>query len=343
MGQDLLTERERQILEAVIHAYAETAEPAGSRTLAKRYNLGISAATIRNTMSDLEERGYLYHPHTSAGRVPTDLAYRVHVDGLMAPPTPTPSEQDVLRRELRNRTAIEELLQSAAEVLGVLTHELGVAVAPSFDNAILERLELMQAAHERLLMILVLKGGAARTLFVELASALPVEAIASVALVLNERLSGLSLREIRATVRDRLRDAGSDSDSRRLLNIFIEETDHLFDIGGAGGELVLGSTQPLADQPEFHSNEQIRGLIELTERRDLLRQALQARRGPGLSVTIGGENLDPKLSAFTLITSRYECGPFSGVIGVMGPTRMSYKKVVALVEHTSRLVGDLAQ
>ena len=179
MHQDLLTERERQILEAVIHAYVETAEPAGSRTIAKRYNLGISAATIRNTMSDLEERGYLYHPHTSAGRVPTDLAYRVHVDGLMAPPTPTPSEQDVLRRELRDRTAIEELLQSAAEVLGVLTHELGVAVAPSFDNAILERLELMQAAHERLLMILVLKGGAARTLFVELASALPVEAITS--------------------------------------------------------------------------------------------------------------------------------------------------------------------
>ncbi len=343
MRQDLLTERERQILEAVIHAYVDTAEPAGSRTIAKRYNLGISAATIRNTMSDLEERGYLYHPHTSAGRVPTDLAYRVHVDGLMAPPTPTPSEQDALRRELRDRTAIEDLLQSAAEVLGVLTHELGVAVAPSFDNAILERLELMQAAHERLLMILVLKGGAARTLFVELASALPVEAIASVALVLNERLSGLSLREIRATVRDRLRDAASDSDSSQLLNIFIEEADHLFDIGGTGGELVLGSTQPLADQPEFHSNEQIRCLIELTERRDLLRQALQARRGPGLSVTIGGENLDPKLSAFTLITSRYECGPFSGVIGVMGPTRMSYKKVVALVEHTSRLVGDLAQ
>ncbi len=343
MGQDLLTERERQILEAVIHAYVETAEPAGSRTIAKRYKLGISAATIRNTMSDLEERGYLYHPHTSAGRVPTDLAYRVHVDGLMAPPTPTPSEQDVLRRELRDRTAIEELLQSAAEVLGVLTHELGVAVAPSFDNAILERLELMQAAHERLLMILVLKGGAARTLFVELASALPVEAIASVALVLNERLNGLSLREIRATVRERLRDAASDSKSRQLLNIFIEEADHLFDIGGAGGELVLGSTQPLADQPEFHSNEQIRSLLELTERRDLLRQALQTRRGPGLSVTIGGENLDPKLSAFTLITSSYECGPFSGVIGVMGPTRMSYKKVVALVEHTSRLVGDLAQ
>ena len=142
---------------------------------------------------------------------------------------------------------------------------------------------------------------------------------------------------------ERLRDAASDSKSRQLLNIFIEEADHLFDIGGAGGELVLGSTQPLADQPEFHSNEQIRSLLELTERRDLLRQALQTRRGPGLSVTIGGENLDPKLSAFTLITSSYECGPFSGVIGVMGPTRMSYKKVVALVEHTSRLVGDLAQ
>ncbi len=340
--QHSLTDREREVLEAVIHSYVETAEPAGSRTIAKKFDLGVSAATIRNTMSDLEERGYLYHPHTSAGRVPTDLAYRVYVDRLMERSPPTPSEDDALRRELRrDGTAIESLLQKAAEVLGVLTKELGIAVAPSFDNAVLERLELVQASEDRILMILVLTGGAARTIFVEASNALPREALASVALVLNERLSRLSLREIRQTLRERLRDAGRRSEERELLNIFIEEADHLFDIAGPGGELMLGSAQALVDQPEFSSSERMRDLLEITERRDVLREAVEKRRRSGLTVSIGGENLDPKLSQFTLVTSLYQCGPFSGLIGVMGPTRMSYQKVVALVEHTSRLMGEL--
>ncbi len=342
MTADRLSERERQVLEAVIHCFVETAEPAGSRTIAKRFDLGVSAATIRNTMSDLEERGYLYHPHASAGRIPTDLAYRVYVDRLMGTTAPTPTEQDALRRELRgNRTAIERLLLRAAQMLGVLTQELGMAVAPSFDNAILERLELMEVGEGRLLMVLVLGGGAARTIFVETAARLPAEAVASVALVLNERLSGVSLREIRGSLRERLRDAGLGQD-RELLNIFIEEADHLFDVPATEGhDVVLGSAQLLAEQPEFHSNEQMRALLDLTERRDLLRESLKARREPGITVTIGAENVDPKLSSFTLVSSTYQCGSLSGVIGVMGPTRMPYQKVVSLVEHTSRLMGDL--
>lgn len=347
MYRDDLTERERRVLEAVIHTFVETAEPAGSRTIAKKFDLGISAATIRNTMSDLEERGYLYHPHTSAGRIPTDQAYRVYVDHLMAPPSPTPGEQSAIRRGLgvgHGGTVIESLLRKAAQVLGVLTQELGLGVAPSFDNAVLERLELMQASSERLLMILVLRSGAARTIFVEVSDDLPQEALASVALVLNERLRGLSLRDIRTTVRERLRDAGPDREANQLLNIFIEEADHLFEIGGAeGGELVLGSAQMLVDQPEFHSNEQMRNLLELTEHREELRRALQARRSPGITITIGGENLDSRLSALTIVTSTYECGPFAGTIGVIGPTRMPYRKVITMVEHTSRLLGDLVQ
>lgn len=343
-AMDDLTDRERQVLEAVIHAYVETAEPAGSRTIAKRFDLGVSAATIRNTMSDLEDRGYLYHPHTSAGRIPTDLAYRVYVDRLMAPLSPTPSERDQLRRELASdRTAIERILGQAAQVLGVLTQELGIAIQPSFDNTVLERLELMRVSEGRLLMIMALKGGSARTIFVEVSSQLPGQAMAGVSHVLNERLSGLSLKEIRATLRERLRDAARSVGERELLNIFVEEADMLFDVGASGGELLLGSTQMLADQPEFSTNEQMRNLLDLTERRDVLRQAIENRNAPGLTVTIGGEHMDPKLTRFTLVTSSYQSGSFSGVIGVMGPTRMPYQKVVTLVEHTSRLIGDLLQ
>jgi heat-inducible transcriptional repressor len=340
---DTLNDRERRVLEAVVQTYIETAEPAGSRTIAKRFPLGVSAATVRNTMSDLEDRGYLYHPHTSAGRVPTDRAYRAYVDRLMWRPELSREARDQLARELhRDAGVIEGILLKAAQVLGVLTQELGVAVGPSFDQAVLERLELIQVSSERLLMVLVIRGGLARTLFVQVATHLPPEAVASVALVLNERLSGLALRDVRTTLRDRLRDSGGSAPESELLNIFIEEADHIFDLPGGGShDLLLGSAQMLADQPEFHSNEQMRSLLELTEHRDVLREALRRRSQPGVTVTIGAENADPRLSAFTIVTAAYQRGSLSGVIGVMGPTRMPYEKIVTLVEHTSRLVEDL--
>ena len=129
-----------------------------------------------------------------------------------------------------------------------------------------------------------------------------------------------------------------------LLNIFIEEAEHLFDLPAEVDEhVVLGSAQLLAEQPEFSSNEQMKTLLEITERRDLLRDSLRKRPGPGVTVSIGGENVDPKLNAFTIVTSSYRYGEVSGVIGVMGPTRMPYQKIVALVEHTSQLMGDLLQ
>ncbi|MDH3498042.1 MAG: heat-inducible transcriptional repressor HrcA [Gemmatimonadota bacterium] len=338
-----LTPRERKVLEAVVQAYIETAEPAGSRTIAKRFPLGVSAATIRNTMSDLEERGYLSHPHTSAGRVPTDQAYRAYVDSLMWRPSVSAADRDHLERALSGDAGvIEGILRKAAQVLGVLTHELGVAVAPSFDRAVLERLELVQVSSERLLMILVVRGRLARTLFVQVATQLPPEAVAGVSLVLNERLSGLTLREIRATLRDRLRDSGGRvRGESELLNIFIEEADQLFDLPTDDQSVVLGSAQMLAEQPEFHSNEQMRTLLELTERRDLLRESLRQRSHGGLTVTIGNEHDDPRLAAFTIVTASYRLGSLAGVIGVMGPTRMPYDKVLALVEHTSRMVEEL--
>jgi len=340
-----LNERERQVLEAVIETYVATAEPAGSRTIAKRFGLALSAATIRNTMSDLEEKGYLYHPHTSAGRVPTDLAYRVYVNSLMRLPQVSASDSDQIRHELGDRNALDQILERAAQVLGVLTKELGVAVGPTLDRAVLERLELWQAASERLLLVLTLKSGVVRTIFVEVPAEVAPDAVAQVAEVLNERLAGLTLRDIRATLPERLRDAAP-AGASELLNIFIEEADDLFDVptaGNAPGGVVLGSAQLLAGQPEFATKERLQGLMEVTERRDLLRQALTTRLGQGLTITIGSEHQDPTLAPFTLVTASYRLGALAGVIGVMGPTRMPYDKIVALVDHTSRLVGELLE
>jgi heat-inducible transcriptional repressor len=345
----ILTERERQVLEAIIETYVETAEPAGSRTIAKRFGMSVSAATIRNTMSDLEEKGYLYHPHTSAGRIPTDLAYRLYVNSLMRLSQVSHSESHQIREELGGeRSAVDQILARAAQVLGVLTKELGMAVSPSLDEAVLERLELLQVSSDRLLLVLGLKSGAVRTIFVEVPSQLEPETVVSVALVLNGRLAGLKLREIRATLPQRLRDAASDPEAGELINIFIQEADDLFDMpssapGGNGSGVLLGSAQLLAGQPEFSTTQGLQGLMQVTERRDLLRDALAHRLGGGVTITIGAEHEDPTLAPFTLVTSSYRVGPLSGIIGVMGPTRMPYDKIVALVDHTSRLVGELLQ
>src|SRR5881394_3844669 len=340
-----LTERERAVLEAVIETYVQTAEPAGSRTIAKRYQLGLSPATIRNTMSDLEDKGYLYHPHTSAGRIPTDLAYRVYVDYLMRPPAVAPAHAEQLRGELQGqRAAVEAILARAAQVLGVLTNELGVAMTPTIDEAVLDRLDLVPVSTERLLLVLALRSGLVRTIFVEVSVQLAVETVQKVAVVLNERLAGLTLKEIRASLADRLRDASpAEPGSSELLNIFVQEAEGLFDVPAPSGPVHLGSTQPLTGQPEFSTRAQLQGLLEVTERRDLLRDALTARGGEGLTITIGQEHADARLATFTLVTSTYRCGPLTGVIGVMGPTRMAYDKIAALVNHTSRLVGELLE
>lgn len=345
MAQVELSDRERQVLEAVIRSYVETAEPAGSRTISRRFGLGVSPATIRNVMSDLEEKGFLFHPHTSAGRIPTEKAYRVYVDGLMRM-EPLPSlDRDRIAVDLGDRgSAIETILRRAAQSLGVLTQELGVALGPRLDQLILQRLELVRMHSERLILVLTLRGGAVRTIFIEVSGEIADEAVAEVERVLNERLGGLSLAEIRSTLGHRLRDAATVGSAHELLNIFVQEGEQLFDVGALAGEesVLLGQASVLADKPEFASGERMKQLITLTETRTHLAELLRKRaQTPGVSITIGDEHGSQLLGGLTLVTAEYRSGSLSGVIGVIGPTRMPYEKVIALVTHTSSLVTDL--
>ena len=340
-----LTERERRVLEAVIRCYVETAEPAGSRALSRRFGLGVSPATIRNTMSDLEEKGFLFHPHTSAGRVPTDKAYRVFVDSLAVGPL-TVQERERLSEEITSAgTAIDTILRRAAQSLGVLTQELGVAIGPRFDQTVLQRLELVRLSSERLLLVLTMTGGAVRTIFVEVRGELSEAALAEVTVVLNERLAGLTLRDIRSSLSTRLRGtSGASEGAAELLNIFVQEGEAIFEVpvGLDDANVVLGQASHLAGQPEFATGESMRRLMQLTETRQHLAQLLRQRgASPGITITIGNEHADPRLENFTVVTAEYHAGALSGVIGVIGPTRMPYEKVISLVSHTSRLVTDL--
>ena len=345
-----LSNRERSVLEAVVRCYVETAEPAASRTISRRFGLGVSPATVRNTMADLEEKGFLFHPHNSAGRVPTDKAYRVYVDSLMrVEPLPL-REREMLAGEIAGGgSTIENILRRAAQSLGVLTQELGVALGPRLDQTVLRRLELVRLTSDRLILVLTLVGGTVRTIFIEVPGEIADPAIAEVQLVLNERLGGHSLAEIRRTLGARLRDAAparvSDAPgSAELLNIFLQEGEQLFDVGAPTEDdaVLLGQPSLLADQPEFASGESMKRLLTLTETRSHLATALRARAAqPGVSITIGGEHGTTLLGGLTLVTAEYTAGSLTGVIGVIGPTRMPYEKVIALVAHTSSLVSDL--
>ena len=353
MSSQQLSARERQVLVAVIQSYVATAEPAGSRTLSRRFGLGVSPATIRNTMSDLEEKGFLYHPHTSAGRVPTNKAYREYVDSLVRVSPLGQAERDRLSEELAGASgpganAIEAILRRAAQSLGVLTQELGVAMGPLFELATLRQIDLVRLSSERLLAVLTLDRGAVRTVFVEVPGVIADEAVREVARVLNERLAGLALRDLRASVAERLRDAGTGGGADELLNIFVSGGGQLFEqAAGDDASVMLGQPSLLADQPEFASGPEMRRLLELTETRDELAALLRRRAcsgagaAPEISITIGAEHGDPRMAPFTVVTAEYRAGGLAGVIGVIGPTRMPYDKVIALVSHTSRLVTDL--
>lgn len=339
-----LTDRERQVLEAVIRTFVDTAEPAGSRTVARRFDLGVSPATVRNTMSDLEEKGYLTHPHTSAGRVPTDLAYRFFVDRLMEPFPLTLAEQQTIHREVGGDgapSAVERLVRQAAQALSLISNELGLAILPRLKDAILEKVELVQVSTSKVLMVATIKSGVIRTLYVDLPVEVPRDALVQLTVILNERLAGQTLSEIRGTLPERLQGARpQDAGARELLNIFVQSGAELFDLKELDSDaLHLGSASVLASQPEFESGESLKGLIELTEQRELLADVVGRRKHRGqLQITIGGENDPTELSDFTLVTAEYEAGGLQGVLGVIGPTRMPYEKVVAIVDYTSSVI-----
>ena len=348
MNAGVLTDRERAVLEAVIRSYVETAEPAGSRSVARRFGLGVSAATIRNTMADLEEKGFLYHPHTSAGRIPTDLAYRFYVDALMRPVRLSAGEQRRLRRELSERDEsgeLELLVRRAAQALGLLTGDLGLAIVPRLEEAILEKLEMVSLSSEKVLLVLSLRNGAVRTVYVDLPANVPAATLVSLTRVLNERLAGQTLSEIRQTLPERLRDAtdADDTTTHELLNIFLQSAEEAFDVQDTVGDQVhLGRASLLANQPEFADGTKLKSLIELTERRDLLANVLTQRpHETTLKITIGAEHTQPELQQFTLVTSEYRLGGLSGVLGVIGPTRMPYEKIATIVETTSTLLSGL--
>ena len=343
-GGHHLSEREQEILRLVVRSFIETAGPVGSRYLARHYDLGLSPASIRNTMSDLEELGYLGQPHTSAGRMPTELGYRAFVDELMAAPELSGLEKGVLKARLDAAMGLtDEVLRESSRILGEMSSLLGVVLSPKLSTGVLERLEVVPLSSSRVMVVVSVRGGFVKTIIFEADVAMARADLDRVVSVLNERLAGLRLEEIRRSVGARTRDL---DDRSGIVRLILDASPTLFS-EPASGRLHLGSAQPLIAQPEFQEAERVRRLIGLLEDEGYVVHLLEDLRpdgeAPGVAtVRIGSETGDEKVKTYSIVTAPYQAGGTVGTVGILGPTRMDYRHVVALVENTAELLSRLA-
>jgi heat-inducible transcriptional repressor len=338
MFQDL-TDRESIVLQLVIHNYILSATPVGSRVLARRHaEIGLSPATIRNTMADLEEKGLLTHPHTSAGRVPTDLGYRLYVDDLMEFKEISRREKETIIKEIESIPGkdIKQILAVTAKTLGKISSLLGVIISPRFSEGILERIDLIRVAEGKLLVIITIQSGLVKTIMLELETVLKDSEVTKAARYLNSRLVGLSFHTIRSTIENRLRPLSGEE--AKIIRFFIDDTDRFFQMDDPSESFMEGTMNVLS-QPEFSTADRMRSIIEFVENKDVVIHLIEKRKEQeGISITIGEENPDRIAKTLSVVTSDYRVGTVQGTMGVIGPTRMDYSKLISLVDYTAQVV-----
>lgn len=332
-----LSTRERQVLASLITHYISSADPVGSRVIANKFMSDLSPATIRNTLQDLEELGLVAQPHTSAGRIPTDMGYRVYVDYLLQPNTLSQEAKDNIRQQiLREGRGINEILGQTCRVLSDITTQLGVTVAPKFDAGILKRLELIPISNDRIMAVVVVQSGLARSVILEIEAAVPDRLIHEVEAVLNDRLSGLTLGEIRESISQRLSDI---SGQGKLINILINSKERIWS-ESSGDEIHMAGADQLVTKPEFASHQKLSELLKVLENGRVLSEFLRNQDEEGLVITIGRENRLIEAMNCSMVTSTYRVGKIKGTVGIIGPTRMPYSQLVSVVEYTARTITE---
>jgi heat-inducible transcriptional repressor len=336
-----LNDREQSVLRHVVHNYISTAIPVGSRYISKHYESLLSPATIRNVMSDLEESGYLSHPHTSAGRVPTDLGYRYYVDFLMELQKISDAEKMVIRDHLDKAIETEELLRDTSKLLSKISNQLSIVTSPHLSSGIFQKLELMQVSSSKLLVLISIQSGIIRTIMLEVGMMLKRDVLDEIARTLNERLSGLTLREIRDTFVDRLSDFRDERTG--LIRLFVDSVDQLFDDSKERERVHIAGTGNLIEHPEFGDPKNFRSVIEMIENEEIIVHLLEKHEIPNKDfvITIGAENEETKAHDYSLVTATYNVNGVSGRVGIMGPTRMNYSKLIPLVDHVAKTIAEL--
>lgn len=331
-----LTDREKAILRYVVQQFILTASPVGSRNLSKKFDIGLSAASIRNIMADLEEFGLLGHPHTSAGRIPTDKGYRIYVDSLMGPPTLTEKmiqQIESSMEALSHSADSNELLEITSYILSNLTHQLACVTFPRFENAILEKIQIVSLTSTRVMIVITVKSGLVRTITLEVNTKFQSENLNLVQQLLNEKLSGLRFSEIRKTFAERVKDYNRD-EIKPVIRLFIDSVDKIFTDTVVSQKAVISGAANVLRQPEFEDHDNLQGVIELIENKDIIIHLMDKKRNEvtnSISISIGRENEDEQFYEYSLITKDYKIGDTAGTVGIIGPKRMEYSKIVAAV------------
>ncbi|BCV20561.1 heat-inducible transcriptional repressor HrcA [Moorella sp. Hama-1] len=328
--------RKQKVLAAVIQDYILTGEPVGSRTIARRYNLGVSPATIRNEMADLEEMGLLEQPHTSAGRVPSDYGYRYYVDCLLPPASLTPEEEEYVRRRYNQKMLeIEQVLAETTRLISDMTSYAAIALGPDQGRASLEQVQVLpiQAVNKALLVAITSTGVVEHRVFTVPENVTPAD-LERISRVLNARLQGRALDDLRQMVLgDIFRELAH---HRNLVNLVKELLQQILSLEG-GEKVYRDGTLNILNQPEFKDLKRVRGILSLLDQDEALRRIFMTMPANGLTVRIGQENKLEGIENCSVVTISYAVeGKIKGKVGLLGPTRMQYARAISVL----RCVAD---
>jgi heat-inducible transcriptional repressor len=336
----ILNDREKTILRNVIHQFILTASPVGSRNIARKFNLGLSPATIRNIMADLEETGFLGHPHTSAGRIPTDKGYRVYVDSLMEITELAEEQKKSIIKKLNNDNAdTEDLLKLSSIILSDITNQLACVTFPKFESAVLEKIQIVQISSKRILVVLSIRSGLVKTITLEVESEIKPSEMEKVQAVLNERLSDLTFSEIKRTFGERIKNIPN-IENHSIIRLFLNSANKIFSDTSFSEKAFISGTKNILRQPEFDDLENFQSIIELIENKDIIIHIMDEKKpeGNAVSISIGSENPSELLHNYSFVIKDYKVGDTVGILGIIGPKRMEYSKSIAAILYIADIL-----
>ncbi|MEX2104431.1 MAG: heat-inducible transcriptional repressor HrcA [Bacilli bacterium] len=331
----MLTERQKLILRAIIDDYIRYAEPLGSRTISKREDVTYSPATIRNEMSDLEQLGYLEQPHTSAGRIPSQKGYRFYVDHLLNPFTISAQDSLQIRDKMTERmNEREQVIQQTASILSSLTNYTAIVLGPEVFESTLKHVQIIPLSDQSAVAIFVTNTGHVENRNISIPPDVSVHEIEQMVHILNAKLVGVPLYQMRHRIYSEVAD-----ELRRHVDHYEKTMVMLEQLKGSNkreDRVYFGGTTNMLSQPEFRDVDKVKGILDLFEHQDVMIQLIGSHN-EGLSVKIGQENDVQAIQNCSVITASYSVdGKPVGTIGLLGPTRMEYQRVMSILDFLSR-------
>ncbi len=340
MTETALTAKEKIVLGEIVRNFIETALPVSSSLVAQNSRVHMSPATVRNIMAGLEERGYIYQPHTSAGRVPQTPGYRAYVDTLMKKARLSSDEKEKIVDLLeQGQIDTDDVLKEVTRILAHLSRQLGIMVSPKVEQGTFQRMDLIPLSVERLLIVITVDSGFVKTLTMEIPAMVSGDKLQLVNQILNERLCGMKIADIRRRFAAIVKDIQSEESG--LVRLFSQSADRMFDFHEEV-ELYFMGTHHILQSQDFPDVSAVSAVMELLETRDKIVEVLdKSLTEKPASVKIGEEIDEQKMRECSIVAARYQIGRITGVVGVIGPKRMNYSKVVSIVEFTARKITDM--